>query len=168
MNRTAGAAVLVLACSTALAGCMSDDSGQRFNLTGGMSVQVKVPNGWQARDIDGTVLLTPKGDDRELSALTDAVTTAQLGSSTRGANYLTITAVRQCDGKGTWVWTVPERTNSGVRTGEVRRKTDGGCVAVRAGFAQSSGDDSANNAQAGPPAVDLLEKVVAGEIVTAD
>ncbi|GAB05612.1 hypothetical protein GII30_14580 [Gordonia amarae] len=168
MNRTTGAAVLALACSAALTGCMSDDSGQRFSLSGGTSVQIQVPGGWQARDLDGTVLLTPKGDDRDLSALTDALTTTQLGSSSRGANYLTVTGVRQCDGKGKWVWSVPERTNSGVRTGEVRRKTDGGCVAVRAGFAQGSGDDSANTAEAGPPAVDLLKKIVDGEIVTAD
>lgn len=166
-TRTASAAIVVLACAAGLSGCTSSEpAGQDFTLSGGITVQVRAPGGWQARDVAGTVLITPKGDDRDLAGLTDALTAAQLGASSQGANYLTVTAAAQCGGDGTWVWSIPDRTNSGVRTGEVRRKTDGGCVAVRADHAQGSDDDSANSAEVGPPAVDLLKQVVAGDIVS--
>ena len=172
VNRTVVAAGVVLACAAGLSGCTSDPAAQGFDLSGGVTVQVKAPGGWQARGADGTVLLTPKGDDRDLAGLTDAVTAAQLGAPTRGANYLTVMTVDQCGGNGKWVWSIRERTNSDVRTGEVRRKADGGCIAVHATYAQAgggdsaSGDDSASKAEPGPPAVDLLEQVMAGDIVT--
>ena len=165
---TAGAVGVILVCSGALTACMSDPAGEEFTLAGGTTVQVQPPSGWQAREADGTVLLTPKGDDRDLAGLTDALTSAQLGSSSRGANFLTIAAVGRCGGDGSWLWSTTVRTSSGVQSGEVRGKAGDRCVAVHASYAQGGGDDSANGAETGPPSVDLLGKVVDGDIVSID
>lgn len=169
MNRTTGAAVLALACSAALTRLRM--SGR---LRSGGSVcpgerrcRFKVPGGWQARDLDGTVLLTPKGDDGT-SAHSPTQATTQLGSSSQGANYLTVTGVQQYSNAGASGCgaspSAPTAASGPARSAWNRRRL----CAVRADFAQGSGDDFANTAEAGPPAVDLLKKIVDGEIVTAD